>query len=57
MVVYELSMYGLALFLGLTTAGRIGAFLLKAVLSLLAVPVLYPVCLSIGKIGGDSWKE
>jgi hypothetical protein len=57
MVVYELSMYGLALFLGLTTAGRILAFFLKAVLSLLAVPVLYPVCLSIGKIGGESWKE
>lgn len=57
MVVYELFMYGLALFLGLTTAGRIGAFLLKAVLSLLSVPVLYPLCLSIGKIGGESWKE
>lgn len=57
MVAYELFIYGLALFLGLTTAGRIGAFLLKAVLSLLAVPVLYPVCMSIGKIGGESWKE
>lgn len=57
MFVYEIAVFGIALFLRLTTFGRIGAFLLKALLSVLAVPVLYPVCLSIGKIGGESWKE
>ena len=36
---------------------RIGVFALTVALSLCAVPVLYPLCKSIGKIGGEIWKE
>ncbi len=54
---YELLVFGIGLFLGLTTFGRIGAFCLTGLMSLVAAPVLYPVLLSIGRIGGEAWKE
>ena len=57
MLVYELAVFGITLFLGMITPGKITVFLLRAALSLVALPVLYPLCLSIGKIGGESWKE
>lgn len=57
MVLYELILFGVSLFLKLTVASRVGAALMTAVVSLLAVPVLYPVLLAIGKLGGETWKE
>lgn len=57
MVLYELGLFGVSLFLKLTVASRAGAALLTAILSLAAVPVLYPVLLAIGKLGGETWKE
>lgn len=57
MVLYELVNFGFGLFLGLTPFSRLHGFLITAVLSLVAVPVLYPICKSIGAIGGQSWKE
>ena len=56
-VLYQLATFGIGAFLGLTTGPRILGFLLTAGLSLAAAPVIYPVALAIGKIGGEVWKE
>lgn len=57
MLGYELLQFGMGLFLGHTFPKRILGFLITAGLSLLSVPVLYPIALSIEKIGGETWKE
>ena len=57
MVLYELMVLGIGAFLGLTDFSRVTGFLLTAGLSLVAVPVVYPVALFVGKIGGEVWKE
>lgn len=57
MCLHELILFGVNLFMKLTVMDRSGAALMTAVLSLLAVPVLYPVLLAIGKLGGTTWKE
>lgn len=57
MVLYELTTFGMVLFLGLTTPARFGGFCITAALSLLAAPILYPIVKSIGTIGGETWKE
>lgn len=55
--VYEMALFGIGLFLGLTYPGRLIGFCTTAVLSLLVAPVLYPLIQLIGSIGGDIWKE
>lgn len=57
MLLYELAVFFIGLFLGLTTFDRIGSFCLSAVLTLIAAPILYPAVNAIGAIGGESWKE
>lgn len=58
MLLYELGTFGIALFFSQTYWARILIFPLTAILSLVAVPVLYPVCCAISKIGGgEPWKE
>jgi hypothetical protein len=57
MLLYELAVFAIGLFLGLTTPARLGGFCTTAALSLLAVPVLYPIAISIGTLGGGAWKE
>lgn len=57
LLLYELAVFGIGLFLGRTALRRLGAFCMTAVLSALAVPIAYPILLSIGKIGGETWKE
>ena len=57
MLLYEYSLFGIGLFFGLTTAQRAGAMAVTVLLSLVAVPIVYPVLLAIGKIGGETWKE
>lgn len=57
MLLYELLIFLMGLFLGHTTAVRFPAFLLTAGLSICVMPLLYPIFLSIGNIGGESWKE
>lgn len=58
MVLYELAVFFIGLFFSQTTFARIGVFPLTAALSMIALPVLYPVCCGIAKIGGgDPWKE
>ena len=57
LLMYELATFGIGLFLGYTMASRFPVFLITTGLTLLILPVLYPILLSIGKIGGETWKE
>lgn len=54
---YELGLYGVGLFLGLTRWDRIGSFVLTGVYSVLVMIPLYPLLCKIGLIGGNTWKE
>lgn len=56
-LVYQLLQYLMGLFLGLTIPGRIIGFLMTALLSMVTIPALYPIALSIETIGGETWKE
>ncbi len=56
-LVYELLTYVAGLALGLTYPQRIVGFLITAGLTIIAIPVLYPIGLAIGAIGGQTWKE
>lgn len=57
LMLYELGVFSIAAFFGQTYTGRLGVFLLTALLTTLATPVLYPILQFIGKIGGETWKE
>ena len=57
MAVYEAAIFAFCLLLGLTTANRIMSFIMPALLSLAAVPVIYPLAKAISAIGGETWKE
>ena len=57
LVLYELLLFGITAVMGLVSAQRLPTFLVTAVLSLVAMPVFYPIILSIEKIGGETWKE
>lgn len=57
LIVYEAGVFGIALFLNQAIAHRYYIFLLTTLFSLICVPVLYPILSSIGKIGGETWKE
>ena len=57
MLSYVLVNFAFGLFLGLTLFSRIHGFLITAGLSLLAVPVFYPIVKAINAFGGHSWKE
>ena len=55
--VYELAVFGVGIFQGLTIWARLGVFILTAVLSILVMLPVYPAVRAIGNIGGDSWTE
>ena len=57
MFAYELLQFLMGLFLGLTIPGRLIGFVITAAVSVIAIPILYPIALSIGTIGGETWKE
>lgn len=57
MFVYEILQFLMGLFLGLTIPVRLLGFVITASLSVIAIPLLYPIALSIGTIGGETWKE
>lgn len=57
LVLYELSVYGVGIFLGLTYWGRFTAFLGTGLLSWLVMVPLYSLINVIGQIGGNTWKE
>lgn len=56
-LLYELILFVICLVFSQTAAVRIGRFLLTGVLSLLLIPVLYPIATAIDKVGGETWKE
>lgn len=56
-LLYELLVFLLGVFLGLTIFSRVGVFFLTGLLSTLALPVLYPLLTAIDGIGGETWKE
>lgn len=57
MVIYEMAVFFIGLFLKQTYSERFSLFLLTAALTLLVLPAVYPILVSIGKIGGETWKE
>lgn len=57
LMVYELSVFGVGLFLELTHFGRLGMFLVTGLLSWVLLLPLYPLIDRIGRIGGTEWKE
>lgn len=57
MVIYEMAVFLIGLFLKQTYQERFALFLLTAALTLLVLPAVYPILMSIGKIGGETWKE
>lgn len=54
---YEMAVFVIGLLLGATRLDRAGNFLLTALYSGLAMPLLYPILSAISKIGGETWKE
>lgn len=54
---YEMAIFVIGLLLGATRLDRAGIFLLTALYSGLAMPLLYPILSAISKIGGETWKE
>lgn len=57
MMLYELIVFAAGLFLGSTTPDRLLRFVTTGLLSIALIPLMYPVVVSIGKIGGESWKD
>ena len=57
MTLYVLFNFLFGVFFGLTPLDRIFGACITAGLSLIAAPILYPIFLSIGSIGGEAWKE
>lgn len=55
--IYELLIFFMGLFLGLSFPGRFTGFLITGGMSLLCIPPLYPLVMLIGKIGGSIWNE
>ncbi len=54
---YELVVFGISAFLGLTTADRLPQHLLGAFLSICVLPLFYPVIKAIANIGGNTWND
>lgn len=57
LLLYELGIFFVGLFLNATIWPRFWPVVGSALITLALVPALYPVLLSIGKIGGETWKE
>ncbi len=54
---YELIIFAVALVQGLSSLSRIGGTVVTFLLTGLAMPALYPLILTLDKIGGETWKE
>lgn len=57
LLAYELAVMAICLATGLTRSGRISVYFTTWLLSLAGIPILYPICKAIHKIGGETWKE
>lgn len=56
-MVYELAVFGVGMFLGLTMWSRCIYFVLTGLLTVAVMLPLYPIVNAIAKIGGEPWKE
>ena len=54
---YELTVFAAALFVEQTHLGRFHTALITTGLDCLILPLLYPILVSVSKIGGETWKE
>lgn len=57
LLLYEMGTFFIGVFLGSTIMSRLTAFVVSTGITLATVPIVYPILLSIGKIGGETWKE
>lgn len=57
MLFYEMAVFAIGFFLELTYLERFTGFLVTTALSLIAIPILYPIIKSISTIGGQAWKD
>ena len=57
MMLYEVSVWAVGVFFGMTYPERIRVFATSGVLSSAVMPLLYPLLSQVGKIGGELWKE
>ena len=57
LLLYELLIFLTGLFLGLSYPGRLLGFVITDVLTLLSLPLLYPISRLISSIGGSTWNE
>ncbi len=57
LMAYEIGVFGVALFSGLTRWDRLGIFLLTGLLSWAVMIPLYSLIHRIGLMGGTTWKE
>ena len=55
MILYEISEFLIGVFLEMTTFSQAGSFLVTALLTMVAAPLIYLVLRAIS--GGDAWKE
>ena len=55
--VYEMLVFLVGAFLGITTLSRFGGFLLTALMTNVFAPALYPLVRAVSAIGGQEWKE
>lgn len=57
LMLYELSIFGVGIFLELTRWDRLMAFVVTGLLSIAVMIPLYSLINKIGQIGGNTWKE
>ena len=57
LIVYEMAVFAIGIFLGLTIWPRASVYLLTGVMSCIIMAALYPLVKTISKIGGETWKE
>ena len=57
LMLYEITAYGVGIFLGLTYWGRIGIFVGSGLISWVLMIPMYRLINAIGTIGGNTWKE
>ena len=56
-LMYEMLLFVAGLAFGNTRIDRWSVFLITGGLSLITLPIMYPIVKSIAKIGGETWKE
>ena len=56
-MLYEMLLFVIGLFSGLTILPRAGVFALTGAITCITMLPMYPLVRAISKIGGESWKE